>query len=624
MKKLREHIRNIIASPDFELIWDRVKRLRYPITSEQADRFLFQFLKWRLKYISNRNFLIILSVFVGIICAVAAVILKGMVHYIESFLRDGISFPYKSTLYFIFPVIGIILTVWFVKRFLDGHLGRGISPILFIISRKGSKVERHKTWSHLVSSAITAGFGGSAGLEAPIVVSGAAIGSNAGQILHLNYRERTLLLGCGAAAGIAAVFNCPIAGVIFAFEVLLEGFTVSSFIPLLISAATAAVVSRILYSGQLFYLITDGYQMGSLPFYVLLGMLCGMLSAYMTRMTLRIEGKFDSYKRHFPKALVGGSMLGLLIFMMPALYGEGYSTIQSLFNNDHSNLTASFIFSDLTENTWIVLGACIIILLLKVIATSLTLGAGGNGGIFAPSLFTGSVLGYSLAYGVNQTELFTLPTPNFVACGMAGILSGVVHAPLTAIFLIAEITGGYSLFVPLMVVSAMSYFIAKIFEPYSVYTTRLANKGMWFQQNRDYSVLRSMRLKAYLRRHKEPLSVDLNLDELIDIVSHSHRDLFPVVGEHNILLGIIYLDDVREVLFHKEQYPNKTVRELMKKPRAVVDIRDSMPVVMECFERTQENTLPVTEQGIFKGIILKSDVFTGYRNNLIRQAQELS
>lgn len=624
MKKLREHIRNIMASPDFKLIWDRIKKLRYPLTRDQADRFLFQFLKWRLKYISNRNFLIILSVLVGIICAIAAVLLKGMVHYIESFLRDGINFPYKSTLYFIFPVIGILLTVWFVKRFLGGHLGRGISPILFIISRKGSKVERHKTWSHLVSSAITAGFGGSAGLEAPIVVSGAAIGSNAGQLLHLNYRERTLLLGCGAAAGIAAVFNCPIAGVIFAFEVLLEGFTVSSFIPLLISAATAAVVSRILYSGQLFYLITDGYQMGSLPFYVLLGILCGMLSAYMTRMTLRIEGKFESYKKHFPKALAGGSMLGLLIFMMPALYGEGYSTIQNLFNSDHSNLTASFIFSDLTENTWIVLGACITILLLKVVATSLTLGAGGNGGIFAPSLFTGSVLGYTLAYGVNQTQLFTLPSANFVACGMAGILSGVVHAPLTAIFLIAEITGGYSLFVPLMVVSAMSYFIARIFEPYSVYTTRLANKGMWFQQNRDYSVLRSMRLKAYLRRHKEPLSIDLNLDELIDIVSHSHRELFPVLGEHNRLLGIIYLDDVREVLFHKEQYPNKTVRELMKKPRAIVDIRDSMPVVMECFERTQENALPVTEQGIFKGIILKSDVFTGYRNNLIRQAQELS
>ncbi|MEX1188904.1 MAG: chloride channel protein [Bacteroidia bacterium] len=624
MRKLRKTIKEFLASPDYEVIRDRVKSLRFPLTKEQADRFLFQFLKWRIKYVSNRNFLVVLSVLVGIICAIAAVILKGMVHYIEAYLQDGLNFPYKGTLYFIFPIIGILLTVWFVKRFLDGHLGRGISPILFIISRKGSKVEKHKTWSHLVTSAITAGFGGSAGLEAPIVVSGSAIGSNLGQMLHLNYRERTLLLGCGAAAGIAAVFNCPIAGVIFAFEVLLEGFTIPAFIPLLISAATAAVVSRVLYSGQLFYLITDGYQMSSLPFYILLGILCGMISAYMTRMTLRIEGKFEVFTKQLPKALVGGSMLGFLIFMMPSLYGEGYTTIQQLFNGNHSNLTASFIFSDISDNSWIVLGAGVAIIFLKVIATSLTLGAGGNGGIFAPSLFTGSILGYTMSFGVNQTSFIQLPTANFVACGMAGILSGVVHAPLTAIFLIAEITGGYSLFVPLMIVSATSYFIARIFEPYSVYTTRLAKKGMWFQQNRDYSVLRSMRLRAFIRKHNESLTTNMNLEQLIDVVSHSHRDIFPVLGVDNRLIGVIYMDDIREVLFNKEQYPNLSVKELMKKPRATVDVKDSMPSVMECFEKTHEDVLPVTEQGVFKGVVLKSDVFTGYRNNLIRQAQELS
>jgi CIC family chloride channel protein len=546
------------------------------------------------------------------------------VHYIEAYLQNDLHFPYKGTLYFIFPVIGILVTVWFVKRFLGGHLGRGISPILFVISRKGSKVERHKTWSHLVTSAITAGFGGSAGLEAPIVVAGSAIGSNVGQMLHLSYRERTLLLGCGAAAGIAAVFNCPIAGVIFAFEVLLEGFTIPAFIPLLISAATAAVVSRVLYSGQLFYLITDGYQMSSLPFYVLLGILCGMISAYMTRMTLRIEGKFEMFTKHFPKALVGGAMLGFLIFMMPSLYGEGYTTIQALFNEDHSSLTASFLFSTIDDNVWIVLGAGVAITFLKVIATSLTLGSGGNGGIFAPSLFSGSVLGYTMAYGVNLTSIIQLPIANFVACGMAGVLSGVVHAPLTAIFLIAEITGGYSLFVPLMIVSALSYFIARIFEPYSVYTTRLAKKGLWFQQNRDYSVLRSMRLRAYVRKQQEILTIDMNLEALIDVVSHSHRDIFPVLGPENRLLGMIYMDDIREVLFHKEQYPNLSVKELMKKPRASVDMRDSMPAVMECFEKTHEDVLPVTEGGSFKGVVFKSDVFTGYRNNLIRQAQELS
>jgi len=624
MRKLRETIKDFFASSDYKLIRERVKSLRYPLTQEQAERFMFQFLKWRIRHISNRNFLIFLSVVVGIVCAIAAVMLKSMVHYIENYLQNDLQFPYKGTLFFIFPVAGILLTVWFVKRFLEGHLGRGISPILFIIARKGSKVERHKTWSHLVTSAITAGFGGSAGLEAPIVVTGSAIGSNTGSAFHLNYRERTLLLGCGAAAGISAVFNSPIAGVIFAFEVLLEGFTIPAFIPLLISAATAAVISRLLYSGQLFYLITDGYQMSSIPFYVLLGILCGMLSAYMTRMTLRIESRFESYPKQYSKALVGGIALGLLIFLVPALYGEGYVTIQQLFNGDHSILTSSFVFEGVKENTLLILAAGLGISMLKVIATSFTLGSGGNGGIFAPSLFTGSVFGYTFAYGINQLNWIQLPGANFVATGMAGILSGVVHAPLTAIFLIAEITGGYALFVPLMLVSAISYFIAKIFEPYSVYTTRLANKGLWFERNRDYSVLRSMRLRSFIRKHDEALRLDMNILELIEVVSHSHKDIFPVLGPDSRLLGIVYLDDIREILFHKEHYTNTSVKDLMKKPRATVDILDSMPHVMECFEKTHEEVLPVTERGSFKGIILKSDVFTGYRNNLVRQAQELS
>lgn len=624
MRKLKKQITQFFTSEEIKQMWKRSKSLRFPLTRRQSERILFQFLKWRIKHVSNRTFLIILSVLVGIICALAAIVLKVMVHWIESTLQNDIHFPYKATLYFVFPIFGILLTVWFVNRFLTGHLGRGISPILFIIARKGSKVERHKTWSHLVTSAITAGFGGSAGLEAPIVVTGSAIGSNVGQMLHLNYRERTLLLGCGAAAGIAAVFNCPIAGVIFAFEVLLEGFTIPAFIPLLIAAATAAVVSRILYDGQLFYLITEGYQTSSIPFYVILGIFCGLISAYMTRLTLKIEGRFDHVKNTWKKALIGGSMLGMLIFLMPVFYGEGYSTIQGLFNGNHHAFTNSIFLEDYSSNVFIILAAGIGIVLLKVIATSLTIGSGGNGGIFAPSLFTGAVLGYTLAFGINQTDFIQLPTANFVASGMAGILAGVVHAPLTAIFLIAEITGGYSLFVPLMIVSATSYFIARIVEPYSVYTTRLANRGLWFQQNRDYGVLRSLRLKSFIRPQSEFLKVDMNIDQLIEVVSHSHRDLFPVLGNDNRLLGIIYIDDIREILFRKEQYPQITVKELMKKPRGIVDIRDSMPNVMEKFEKTHEHVLPVTDLGVFKGVVFKADVFTGYRNNLIRQAQELS
>jgi chloride channel protein, CIC family len=344
---------------------------------------------------------------------------------------------------------------------LNGKLGRGLGPIIENITRRGSRIEQHKTWSHLATSAVTAGFGGSAGLEAPIVVTGSAIGSNIGLLAHLNYRERTLLLGCGAAAGISAVFNCPIAGVIFAFEVLLEGFTVPAFIPLLLSSATAAVVSRFFYSDRLFYLITDDWAVSQLPFYTLLGFLCGLVSVYMTRTTLKIEARLGGWKSLYGKAIVGGLSLGALIFLLPPLYGEGYTAIQNLLNGNYS-----FLMRDLLEGLpleWTLLaGFAALIVIFKVIAAALTIASGGNGGIFAPSLFTGSMLGFSFSYSVNQTGIIQLPVTSFVATAMAGILSGVVHAPLTGIFLIAEITGGYNLFVPLMIVSASSFFYRQV------------------------------------------------------------------------------------------------------------------------------------------------------------------
>jgi CIC family chloride channel protein len=565
-----------------------------------------------------------MAICVGVICALAAVLLKATVHWIQHYLQYDVNFPYHKSLFFIFPGIGIFLTVLLVQKVLNGKLGRGISPILFNISRKRSKIERHKTWSHLATSALTAGFGGSAGLEAPIVVTGSAIGSNIGQLLRLNYRERTLLLGCGAAAGIASVFNCPIAGVIFALEVLLDGFTIPAFIPLLVAAATSTVVSRTLYSGQLFYLISDEWHISSIPFYILLGTIGGILSAYMTRTTLFIESSFKKSKRVYSKVIFGGILLGCLTFLIPPLYGEGYSTLQELFNGNALVVFHNSIFENKEIAPLVILVMILLIIFLKVVAASLTIGSGGNGGIFAPSLFTGGVLGFGLAYGVNLLNWIYLPISNFVATGMAAILSGVIHAPLTAIFLIAEITGGYSLFIPLMIVSSSSFFISRLFEPYSVYTTRLAKKGVWAKQNVDYSILRSMRLKTFIRKNVECFHPEMELNTALPIIASSHHELFPIIDESNFLLGTLQIDDLKNFFLDSELSKGKLVKNEMKNINFVVQLNDSMPVLIDLFERTNLNELPVVDDGKYIGMISKSDTFAGYRNKLIKESKALS
>jgi len=593
-------------------------------TRKRLNNLLFRLLKWRMQNVSNKNFLMLVSIVVGFICGLAAVILKISVQGIQNYLQYEVDFPYHTTLYIVFPLIGILLTVIFVKRFLKKGLGRGLSPILYDIARNRSKVPSHKSWSHLSTSAITAGFGGSAGLEAPIDVTGSAIGSNIGLLLRMNYSERTLLLGCGAAAGISAVFNCPIAGVIFALEVLLEGFSVSSFIPLLLSSATAAVISGIFYTDQLFYLITTEWTVSRLPFYTILGIMCGLISAYMTRTTLRIEERFNKSTNTYKKALFGGLSLGALIFLLPPLYGEGYSTIQELLNGNYPHLLRNSLMENIKVSWYLLAGFGVVIVIMKVVAASLTIASGGNGGIFAPSLFTGGILGFSFSNTVNQINWINLPVSNFIAAGMAGILSGVVHAPLTAIFLIAEITGGYSLFVPLMIVSATSYFISRLFEPYSVYTTKLAKQGIWSQQNRDASVLASMQLKTYVRPNIEWIHPDMSLGQMVALVTHSPRDLFPVVEENGILIGLVKVEDLREILFKTELYEHTLVRTFMKIAEPVALMDESMQNIVEKFEASGANELPVTENGLFRGFVAKSDILAGYRNHLIRQTKELS
>jgi CIC family chloride channel protein len=518
--------------------------------------------------------------------------------------------------YLLLPVIGILLTVFVVRAFFKGKMEKGLGSILFSIVRRSGRVEKNKMYSHIVTSGITVGFGGSAGLEAPIVITGSAIGSNIATRLGFGDKERVLLLACGAASGIAAVFNCPIAGVIFAIEVLLTDITIPLFIPLLISTATSIIVSKLLYRGQLFYLITNDWYYHAIPFYILLGVICGLLSVYMTRVSLYIEDKMETKKENYLKALSGGLLLGGLIFLFPPLFGEGYTTVSSLLSGSFQDIVNNSLFISFRDNPWVLLIIVLLIILIKPIATALTLGSGGNGGIFAPSLFTGAMAGFGLAFLVNLTGISTLHINNFVAVGMAGIMAGVIHAPLTAIFLIAEITGGYVLFVPLMIVSAISYFISRYFEPYSIYTKKLAQKGHLFTGDKDSNVLRQILLDDLIETEFIPLLATDKFGKLIEAFTKSNRNIFPVVDEENNFVGVIQLDNVKELLFRPELHENLTIGDIVTGDVLSIEAGENMEVVMTKLENSNLWNIPVTRKGKYIGFVSRSNVLSFYRRIL--------
>jgi chloride channel protein, CIC family len=579
-------------------------------------KFFNKILYWRIKHVSNRTLLIIASMFIGVVSAFAAVILKLFVHWVHGISAYFLGFSGNHFWYIYLPLIGIILTVIVVKYFFKGHLEKGLGSILYAVARKSAKVEKSKMYSQIVTSGITVGFGGSAGLEAPIVITGSAIGSNIASFFNFGYKERALLLACGAAAGIAAVFNSPIAGVIFAIEVLLLDISIPAFIPLLISTATSIIISKLMYEGQLFYLVTDDWYYHAIPFYIILGLLCGLISVYMTRMTLSLEGFFSKFKKIFPKAIVGGLTLGIMIFLLPPLFGEGYTTINALLNGDFSSIMNNSMFESLRDNPWVIILFTFIIIIVKVFATSLTIGAGGNGGIFAPSLFTGALTGFGLAFLVNTIGLSDLHVSNFIVVGMAGILSGVVHAPLTAIFLIAEVTGGYVLFVPLMIVSALSYFISKYFEPYSVYTKILAKNGQHYANDKDKNILNLLNMEEIIEKDFIVLNVSDNVTKLIEAFTKSSRNLFPVVDNEHNFVGLIFLEEVKEYMLHKEQYENIKMNDIAHKDILTIDLIDDMDAAMAMFENNKLWNIPVVSGTKYIGFISRSNIFSHYRRTL--------
>ena len=580
-------------------------------------------INWLHSKLNNSQFLIFSSMLVGLTAGLAAVLLKTIVHYIHLLILHDYHLKFQYYFYVLFPLIGILLTVYFISKIQKGKLGRGTSNILYAIIKKSGILPRDQMYSHIVTSGLTIGFGGSAGLESPIVTTGSAIGSNYARTYHLSYKSRVLLLGSGAAAGIAAAFNSPIAGVLFALEVLLVDASISAFIPLIIAAAIGALCSKIiLQEGILLsFRLQEPFNYHNVPFYIILGLLAGLVSVYYVRMYSRVETFFKPDKsKIYRKAIAGGVFLAGLILLFPSLFGEGYSSITALADMKPEKLFENSLLSGLSDNKWFILLFVGVIMLVKVFATAVTISSGGNGGNFAPSLFVGAYLGYFFSNLINMLGIYNLPVSNFSIVGMAGILAGIFHAPLTGIFLIAEITGGYDLMIPLMIVSVASFTIVKYFEPLSMDARKLAKKGHILTSNKDRSVLSSLKTSAIIESDFHKVKPEAKLGELIEVVAQSKRNIFPVVGEENELLGVILLDHIREVMFKTELYDKVLAKELMRKPAALISPDESMPSVMKKFDETGSWNLPVIGNGQYLGFVSKSSVFNNYRKALKRSS----
>ncbi|CAA9195361.1 chloride channel protein [Flavobacterium collinsii] len=566
-----------------------------------------------------KQFIFLSSVLIGISCSLAVIVLKTFAHSVFSFATYINGILKLSFINSILPIIGIVLTVFVVKRVLNGSIEKGTSQILYAVAKKASIIPRKQMYAQIVTSSLTVGLGGSAGLESPIVVTGAAFGSNFAQNYRLPYKDRTLLIGCGVAAGIAAAFNAPIAGVLFAIEVLLVDVSISAFTPIMISAATGALVSAIVLDETILlsFKKQEAFNYHNIPFYVLLGILTGFMAVYYARNFQRIEHYFANLKMGaYKKALIGASLLALLIFVFPTLFGEGYESIKTLSETDPGKILNNTLFEDFRNNQWVLLLFVGCTMMVKVFASALTIGSGGNGGNFAPSLFLGSYLGYFFSKFISLIGLSKLPISNFTMVGMAGILSGLFHAPLTAIFLIAEITGGYSLMIPLMIVSSISFAISKRFEKYSLDVKGLAKKGHAFTSNKDSNILSTLDIDTIIQCDYLTVHPEENLSKLVDLISHSNQVVFAVVNNEKELVGIVHFNDIREIIFNSYRVKYTLIKDVMKTPAATISSTDSMEIVMSKFEISKTAFLPVIRNEKYYGFISKSIALEAYRTKL--------
>lgn len=578
----------------------------------------------RLVDIDQVKLIYFLSLIVGLLSALAAALLKNAIHFTHKILTEGISLESGSYLYLAYPLIGMTLTLIFVRFILRDRISHGISRILYSISKKRSYLKAHNTWSSIVASTLTIGFGGSVGAEAPIVLTGSSIGSVLGRFFKLNYKNITLLVGCGAAGAVSGIFKAPVAGIVFTLEILMLDLTISSIVPLLISSVTAATVAYFLMGGNVLFNfdVTTAFNISNIPWYILLGVVSGLLSLYFSKMTLFIEGSYEKVKNIYIRLVIGGVVLGGLIFLFPPFFGEGYDTIMLLVQGNSDSILTNTLFKTVADNFPIVGLFMLGLILLKVFASSSTNGAGGVGGIFAPTLFIGGVNGFFIAGLLRKYLSVDLPDNRFVLVGMAGMMAGVMHAPLTAIFLIAEITGGYDLLIPLIITATVAYITTRSFEKHSIYHVQLAKRGELITHDKNKAVLTVMDWKKEIETDLVKVKPTDTLGDLIRIISKSSRNLFPVVDDYNILEGVVSLDDVREIMFQSELYSTTYIKDLMTIPPSYIDKKENIEAVMEAFRKTGAWNLPVMDNGYYVGFISKSRIYATYRELLIEFSEE--
>ena len=577
---------------------------------------------WRYKHISERQFIYILSILVGFLAGFGAVILKNVTHFFQHLLEGNVVRDYHHAFYFLFPIIGLTLVYFVIKYVIRNKVSHGIPSTLFAISKRKGIMKRYQMFASILTAPITVGFGGSVGLEGPTVATGAAISSNIARLFHLNQTTRTLLIGCAAAGALTSIFKAPIAAIIFAIEVFSLDLTIASMLPLLLASLSAIITSRFFFGSDVLlpFVIEDPFKINDILYFIFLGIIGGLVSIYFTEVYDRIQKFFDKISSPIKRLLVGGIGLGILVYFIPPLYGEGFEVINNLLVGNHEEaLRNNFMQLDLS-NVWIVILLLFGLVFFKIIASAFTFGAGGVGGIFAPTLFMGSVMGNCVAKIINTTGFSNVSESNFTLVGMAGLMAGVLHAPLTAIFLIAELTGGYELFIPLMLTSTISYSIAKYVHPYSVYAMQLGRKGELITHNKDHAVLTLMDIDRVIENNFAPVYSDMNLENMIkNAVVKSNRNIFPVLNkESEKLIGIILLDDLRPVMFDQALYKTVFARDLMQNPPEIIVIgKDKMTDIMKKFKESGAWNLPVIKEGKYIGFISKSKLLTAYRNKLI-------
>ena len=584
---------------------------------------LRKFLIWKYKYLSERQFIYILSILVGFLAGLGTVILKNITHFIHNILEGKFIKEIHSSLYFIFPIIGLFIVYLLIKFVIKRNVHHGIPSTLFSISKRNGIIERYKMYASLITAPITVGFGGSVGLQGPAVSTGAAIGSNVAQFFHMNTKARMLLIGCASAGAMASMFKAPIAAIIFAVEIFSLDIAFASLIPLLLASVSAVITSYFFLGTDVLFSfdLQDEFQIKDILFYVILGVGTGLASVYFSKIYFKITRFFDRFKSPIKKLIIGGFAIGVMLFFIPPLFGEGYGLINNLLHGNHLEAIGKVPFvENLTDNIWVIIGLLIGITIFKAIAMTTTFAAGGVGGVFIPTLVMGSVLGNVFAKIINNVGLgFNVSESNFTLIGMTGLMAGVLHAPLTAIFLIAEITGGYELFVPLMLVAAISFAITRHFISHSIYTLELAKRGELITHNKDKNVLMMLKIDKVIETNFIPLSPEMYLGEILHkAVAKSSRNNFPVVNEKNEFLGILLLDDIRAIMFDKKLYKKVQVSSLMHSaPDIIIYEKDTMQQIMVKFKTSGAWNLPVIKNGKYFGFISKSRLLTAYRRKLL-------